>query len=249
MRANQSSQAYSLLRERIMSGALAPGQVVSEAALAREMGVSRTPVGEALRRLSHEGLVDQIPRYGTVVREFTAEDLHELFEVREALEAMAVSRAALRISAEVIEELTALCDAIDAEVASATAAGVDAIEGEALRRFLAADMAFHLLIIAAANNRRLSQIMEQTHTLSSMFHARRGVHSVARIKGANQAHREIVAALADRDAELATDLLAKHIRRSCEQSIREPVQQPAAVTLGSLNLPPSVMRDLKTVKP
>lgn len=246
-RPSHSQVAYAAIRERITSGELASGAIVSEAAIAKELGLSRTPVGEALRRLSHEGLVDQIPRYGTVVRTLSQQDLRELFEVRQALEGMAASKAATQITAEVLEELELLCMAIDTEIASAQSCGATELEGEALNRFLAADMAFHMLIISSARNRRLSEILEQTRSISSMFYARRGVHSLRRVIDANQWHRKILDALIAKDPARASQLVISHIEYSCEQSLQSQHDGDAPVTLGTLNLPPAMRMALKAV--
>ncbi|MCA9241731.1 MAG: GntR family transcriptional regulator [Planctomycetales bacterium] len=228
-RTTHSHHAYSAIREQITSGQLSPGAVVSEAALAKQLGLSRTPVGEALRRLAHEGLVDQIPRYGTVVRSLSTEELRELFEIREALEGMAAAKAALNISLAAIEEMEVLCEAIDAEIQAARARGESALEGDALNRFLAADMSFHMHIIGAARNRRLSALLEQTRSISSMFHARRGVHSLERVIDANQWHRKILAALVDRDPDRASQLVVSHVQHSCSQSLLAPELSDAPV--------------------
>ncbi|WP_425399427.1 GntR family transcriptional regulator [Aeoliella sp.] len=246
-RQSHSQLAYAAIRERITSGELASGAMVSEAAIAKELGLSRTPVGEALRRLSHEGLVDQIPRYGTVVRSLSQEDLRELFEIRQALEGMAAAKAADRITAEVLEELELLCVAIDTEITSAQSSGATALEGEALNRFLAADMAFHMLIISSARNRRLGDILEQTRSISSMFYARRGVHSLQRVIDANDWHRKILAALVARDSARASELVINHIQHSCDQSLRSEDNGDAPINLGTLNLPPSMRMALKAV--
>ncbi|MCO6046235.1 GntR family transcriptional regulator [Aeoliella sp. ICT_H6.2] len=246
-RPSHSQVAYAAIRERITSGELSSGAIVSEAAIAKELGLSRTPVGEALRRLSHEGLVDQIPRYGTVVRSLSPRDLRELFEVRQALEGMAAAKAAQQITAEVLEELELLCVAIDAEITSAQTCGANSLEGDALSRFLAADMAFHMLIISSARNRRLGEILEQTRSISSMFYARRGVHSLSRVIDANRWHRKILDALIAKDSAKASELVISHIQHSCEQSLQSHADGEAPVTLGTLNLPPSMRMALKAV--
>lgn len=247
-RNTHSNNAYTAIRSRITAGKLSPGEVVSEAALAKELGLSRTPVGEALRRLSHEGLVDQIPRYGTVVRRLSSQDLRELFELREALEGMAASKAAKRITAEAIEQLTALCESIDAEIDGARSMGQKAMEGDALERFLEADMAFHMLIISAAQNRRLTELLEQTRSISSMFHARRGLHSIERVVDANQWHRRILTAIVDRDPEAASKLVVQHIRHSCEQSLRS-TELSGAPDMPDFNLPHDMQQDLPAIQP
>lgn len=245
-RPNLTSEAYRRLRERITTGQLAAGAVVSEASLAKELGLSRTPVGEALRRLSHDGLVEQVPRYGTIVRTITDAELRELFEIREALEGMAARKAATRMTAVSLEELGALCETIELELTNAEATNQVRLEGESLHRFIAADMAFHTLIIASAGNRRLTEMLENTRSISSMFNAQRGEHSIARIRTAIAAHRAILAALVERDSERASRLVVDHIRMSCEQSVEERSSDPP-VSLGTINLPDSVRQNLPSV--
>ncbi|MEQ8848952.1 GntR family transcriptional regulator [Botrimarina sp.] len=240
---SRTSEAYVRLRERITTGQLAPGAVVSEASLAKELGLSRTPIGEALRRLSQDGLVEQVPRYGTIVREITPAELEELFEIREALEGMAASKAADRITPTALEELGGLCGTIENELHRAETSGETRLEGEALRRFLSADLAFHMLIIASAGNSRLTELIDNTRSISSMFNARRGEHSVERIRNAAEAHRAILDALLRRDAMAAQAEVVAHIRTSCKQSLQAPTRRPP-VSLGTLNLPDSVRQDL-----
>ena len=184
-----------------------------------------------------------MPRYGTIVREISPSELAELFEVREALEGMAARKAAERITPATTAELGALCDQIDAEIDAARAEGLGRLEGEALGRFLAADMAFHMLIIESAGNRRLGALLENTRSLSSMFNAKRGEHSIERLRNANVAHRAIVEAFRRSDGGLAEELVVDHIRKSCELSVRER-QAPPPVSLDTLNLPQSVREQL-----
>ena len=98
-------QAYASIHLRILSGAFQPGFVLSEAVLAKELGVSRTPVGEALRELAGLGLVEQVPRYGTIVRRISRDEIVELYELRAGLEPYTVALAVQRIGAEDIARL------------------------------------------------------------------------------------------------------------------------------------------------
>jgi DNA-binding GntR family transcriptional regulator len=244
MSASRSQQAYWQLHEKISSGELEPGSVVSEASLAKDLGLSRTPIGEALRRLAEEGIVEQVPRYGTIVREIPTSELAELFEIREALEGMAAGKAAEQMTPSSLEDIARLCDTIDHEIASAKAQHAKRLEDEALRRFLAADMAFHLVIIASAGNRRLLDMIQQTRSVSLMFKARRGEHSIERVQQAASAHRAILQALTQRNAEEATRLVVSHIRSSREQSLVERPREHNGVNLGTINLPHFVKQNL-----
>lgn len=241
---NQSQQVYRQLRDRIATGELSPGDVMSEAALAKQFGLSRTPIGEALRQLASEGLVDQVPRYGTIVRDIPVRELADLFEIREALEGMAAAKAAAAITPKALAELRSLCAAIDREIERVRELGETTLDNPGLRRFLAADMAFHMLIIASAGNQRLHQMIDQTRSVSVMFAARRGVHVLSRVENANQAHRAILAALEARNAEEAQRLVVQHVRTSRDQSLSQPENPQSPATLHSLDLPDYIRRDL-----
>ena len=150
-------RAYRHLREKMLAGELAPGMRVSEEALAEEIGISRTPMREAFKQLASEGALEAVPRVGTIVRTPGRREVEELYELREALEGYAVERAAERISPRGIEGLTRLLDEIGAVGGELKSGGKRALEGALLRRFLAADMGFHLRLIEAAGNRRISK--------------------------------------------------------------------------------------------
>src|SRR5438128_8801086 len=103
-------RAYDHLREEIIAGHLEPGAELAEVALSEQLGVSRGPVREALGRLASEGLVTVRPRRGAVVRSLSAEEFLELYQVREALEVMAVKLAVPRLHAEDFAELQGLIE-------------------------------------------------------------------------------------------------------------------------------------------
>src|SRR5919106_1574230 len=94
---SQSDLAYAALREQVRRRQIVPGQMLSEARLAQELGMSRTPAREAISRLVHEGLLRVLPKRGVMVRTLTAKDIEELYTVREHLETLAARLAAPRI--------------------------------------------------------------------------------------------------------------------------------------------------------
>lgn len=213
-KADLAQTAYEHLRREIVSGRLAAGSVLSEASLARELGVSRTPVGEAFRQLARDGLVEQVPRYGTVVRALERSDLVELFELREALECFAVARAAERIRPEQLAQAAAFCARMAAVGHEAAAAGLDELDEPRLAQFLAADMAFHHLIIEAAGNRRIARVVQETETVARIFRLRRQRHDLKVATAACEYHRRIVEALQAGDSQLASDVMRAHITAS-----------------------------------
>src|SRR5437868_9162498 len=107
---NASAAATELIREAIVDGRLPPGQRLKEEELARELGISRTPVREALLILQAEGLVDAAPNRGAVVRSHDADDLEDLYQLRALLEGYAARRAATNIPEAAVTELWASCE-------------------------------------------------------------------------------------------------------------------------------------------
>src|SRR3954468_7860578 len=134
-------KAYDHIQEAILSGHLPAGSVVSEAALAKSMGISRTPVGEAIRQLSREGLVQQVPRYGTIVKPIERRELVELYEMRAALESYAAAKAGEEFEEQTIRRLQQFCDVMHNIAEELEDAGTSELDESRLSRFLAADMA------------------------------------------------------------------------------------------------------------
>ena len=110
---NASVAATELIRQAIVDGRLEPGRRLKEEELARELGISRTPVREALLMLQAEGLVDAAPNRGATVRSHAAEDLDDLYQLRALLEGYATRRAATRLSDEAIDGLRESCERFD----------------------------------------------------------------------------------------------------------------------------------------
>lgn len=217
--ADLTSQAYRHLHRRLVSGELPAGTVLSENKLAAEMGISRTPVGDAVRRLAAEGLVEQVPRYGTIVKTITLQDIEDVYELREAIEPYAARKAASRVFATQLQQLEVLCKAIDGLSAQLDAGECEELTGEMLGQFLAADLAFHMLIVHAAANTRILSVVENTRVVSQVFRIRRRRHDSAVVHAACDHHRKILAALSDGDGDRAAEWMLKHISRSKEETL------------------------------
>ncbi len=147
--------AYESLRRAIMEGRLPPGDRLIEATLAEEMGISRMPVREALRKLETEGLVARVPRGGVVVRGFDPEDILEVYTIRMALEVVATLKASERITPEEIEALQGHLDR-----AARASARADAGEPGADREVFEAHRAFSDGILRASRMRRLIGLIQ-----------------------------------------------------------------------------------------
>lgn len=241
-------KAYDHIRQRIIAGDFPPGAVVSEAALARELGISRTPVGEALRELAAVGLVEQVPRYGTIVRSITRQDLIELYEVREGLEPYAVALAVRRILPADLERLGRLCERLEGFLRALNDAKLAELEGQTLREFLAADMAFHTLLIHAAGNRRIAKLVRDSHVMTALFGARRMCHNRQIVGEACRYHAEILAAVRRGDADAARSLSAEHIRTSLALSLEHLDRGGSDDDLATAALPDDVRDELKRIE-
>ena len=140
---------FNTLRQAILKGELKPGERLMEIQLANKLGVSRTPVREAIRKLELEGLVLMIPRKGAEVAEITRQDMEDVLEVRTALEELAVKDACDHITDAQLSELKKASNEFKKAL----------LEGKDLVTCADADMHFHDVILSATNNRRLIQML------------------------------------------------------------------------------------------
>ena len=135
---------FKTLREAILRGDLKPGERLMELQLAAKLGVSRTPIREAIRMLQQEGLAVTIPRRGAEVAAMTEKDMEDVLQVREALEILAVQLASEKITKEQIAELEERLKAFE-----------QAVETAEVKQIAQSDIDFHDLIYTAAENPRL----------------------------------------------------------------------------------------------
>ncbi len=220
-----SEQAYHHIRNKIVSGELPRGSQVSEIALANELGFSRTPVREAIRRLVQEELVEQVPRFGTIVRTHSRREISETYDIREALECYAIVEAARLIDEHQLQQLQRLCEEIDGVAKELEQSGQPALDARMMRRFMAADMAFHVLIIRTSRNRRMEKMVMDMRIVTRFFGLQRAPHDLDIVRLTYRDHLEILAALRERDSDKARALLSRHSRTSKEQTLNHYDQQ------------------------
>lgn len=210
-------RVYRGVRADVMAGLLIPGEPLSEGGIATQYGVSRTPARQAMRRLVHEGLATTHPSRGTVVREVTARDVAEIFELRQALEGFAVRHAGAHIDREALERLgRAYGDA-------STSSG-----GRSPEVFhWGADTELHRLIISAAHNGRMATVLDQQSLQLARLHALfwrmadRFVDAsltASRSRAADE-HAELISLLLRADFATAADLLERHLQRGSDDLI------------------------------
>lgn len=199
-----TEEVYEALKRDILNQQLPRGTRLVESRLAREFGVSKTPVREAISRLEREGLVDFTPHHGAVVSRLSAKEVEDLMGLREALEGYAAEQAASRISDAALAELDALIRQ-----------GEEAMQAQDLERYKEVDLKFHRLIQNASGNERLSQMIagleDQIRIVMST-----SVQLEGRITSSLAEHRAIYDALVRRNAQEASAAARQHIVKARE---------------------------------
>lgn len=195
---------YAAIFERIMALEVMPGERISVDALARQLGVSQTPIREALTRLESEGLVHKTPLVGySATPRLGAVELADLFEMRLQLEPFAARKCAVLMPEAVIEQLEALCGEM---------AGLAGQEGlAAYAQFAQLDMAFHDQIAVSADNALMAEALGRLHTHIHLF--RQLVEARAPAE-ASAEHERLVAAIRARDGDAAEAAMREHIEQS-----------------------------------
>ena len=203
---------FNTLRQAILRGELQPGERLMEIQLAQRLGVSRTPVREAIRKLELEGLVLMIPRRGAEVAEITRQDLEDVLEVRAALEELAVKDACEHITDEQLQDLKKAANVFKRS-----------LEGTDLVACAEADIHFHEIIYAATNNKRLVQMLNNLR--EQMYRYRmENLKDKRTYRTLVEEHDAIRRALKKHDKEKAGAAINVHIenqRRSILASIME----------------------------
>jgi DNA-binding GntR family transcriptional regulator len=205
---------YRIIRGRLESGTLRPGVRLSDDALAREIGVSRSPVREAIGQLTTEGLVEYRPRRGCFVRIPGRDEMQELYEARMALESFAAGKAAgqaskadLVLQQELVRnmrDVVYLCR--DMPNQTADKALTD--------RFLAIDLEFHTHILEMAGNKRILAMVRDCKILTRIFGHVPVTHDLHLLAWDYRNHWAITRAIAQGQAEFASRLMTRHIRQA-----------------------------------
>jgi DNA-binding GntR family transcriptional regulator len=202
---SSSDEIYLQIRRRLIEGQYPPGSRLIEERLAQDLGVSRTPIRQALARAAAEGLVQLYPNRGAVARSFTQADLLEIYELRSVLEGHAAARAATRISAAQLAELAQIATALEQAQDEQFPTHADAIH------FLVEQNArFHALIITTGGNQRLAAMLSNVVNVPLQFRSFYW-YSPAERERSNFFHRSILNALSQGDADRARAIMQEHI--------------------------------------
>ncbi|MCR5053280.1 MAG: GntR family transcriptional regulator [Lachnospiraceae bacterium] len=203
---------FNALRDAILKGELHPGERLMETHLADTLGVSRTPIREAIRMLEKEGLALTIPRRGAQVAQMSEKDLEDVLEVRDALDALAVKEACERITSERLSALEVNMKQFE-----------KAVEKGDIREIADADEAFHAVIYDAADNPKLASIVqnlrEQMYRYRYEYLKDKAYHALL-IKE----HKEIYDGLKAKDRENVKDAMHRHLENQID-AVRQVIQE------------------------
>ena len=204
------SDIYSVMFERVIKSGYAPGERLKEQELAREFGISRTPVRDALRELAEDGLVEIMPKQGARVVGFDADDVEVIYDIRLSLELLALGYAGRLLSLERLRELRA--------AVLKAGAGGDHIEHEKT------DARLHNYIIEVSGKRRIISMLARMFRLIQHFREL-GFRDQEVCSLATKEHLELIDALIIRDIEEARAVLRKHLEHSKSKAISHLVHE------------------------
>lgn len=207
---------YEELKMQILTGAIVPGTRMMEVELANQIGVSRTPVREAIRKLEKEGLVIIEPRKGAYASQISTKDMVEILEVRQNMEGLAAFFAASRMQQDQLSELKEVAGLYNTAVADGN-----------MEDMIKYDTRFHRIIVESCNNKILVQMIEQLQELVLRF---RYIYydDFRRAEKMPEEHRMILEAIENGDADSARQAADVHIDRLKEMVIQDDLQPKQA---------------------
>lgn len=216
--ASLSQRAYDHIRGKLLRGGLLE---LSETKLVGELGISRTPIREAIRRLESEGLVDQVPRRGTYVRRPNRHDLEELYQIRLLLEPFAAGAAAERINDQTVEQLAAANEQMRDRFQHFDPQ-LQEHWPQLIAEYAAADLQFHETLISATGNLRLLKIISDAQVLrQALGHPSDAPDEIlTNLPEANAEHEAIFNAVAGGDAPGASAAMEQHIIRGRTRALK-----------------------------
>lgn len=193
---NLATIAYDYLYDSIIKHKMPPGSAIVETEISESLGISRTPIREALKRLGSEGLVKHYPSKGSFVSNISSEDIEEIFDLRESLEVLALRNAIGIVPFEELEEVERI---------------LLTLKGDSENEyFYESDRAFHNILIKYSRNRRLVQALNNLNALIDVYR-RLSALTPQRLNNSRKEHLAIIRSLKEKNLSKATKLLRKHI--------------------------------------
>ena len=200
---NLDQKVYSILKDMIIERKLLPSQKIPQEKLARDLGISRTPLISALKFLEQQKLVESVPRRGFFVRLFSKKEMVDIFELREVLEGLAARRATSKITDSQIIELNSFFQQF------AKQKNISDFKGYARE-----DRRFHNFVIDVGAKEFLKSILQTTNIISFSYQV---LHSEGLVRPPDetiQEHLAVIEAIKERDSEAAEDLMRQHFKKS-----------------------------------
>ena len=207
---NLDQKVYSILKNMIMERQLLPGQKIPQEKLARDLGISRTPLIGALKFLEQDKLVESVPRRGFFVRLFSIEEMVYIFELREVLEGLAARRAAAKITDSQIRELNRFFKDF------AKQKNISDVKAYARE-----DRQFHTFVTNIGAKEFLKSILQTTNIISFSYQV---LHSEGLVRPPNETiheHLAVIEAIQERNSEAAENLMRQHFKKSLAHLKRE----------------------------
>ena len=201
-------QVYQILRDEICAGKYAPGSWLQETELTEYLGVSRSPVREALRRLVADGLLMEIPNKGVFVKEFTCRDIDEIFDMRVMLESYAIRKSRSRMTSARLQKLFDILEELEHTHAA-----------QELAVYTQSDEVLHNRIVELSENSLVISTYDRVRSMNQQFRVL-SLSSHRRFDESLEEHRQIVQSLAVGDVETACATNTRHLELAC-QCIKE----------------------------
>lgn len=202
-------QVYEHLRTRILNRTIKPSSRLIESQVAKEIGISRTPVREALHLLEKDGFLESMPRVGYCVKKLAWDELDEIFEIRRVNELLACRWAMRKITGEQLERLDRNLREVEA-----------CLSGNDPNSFLRYDEEFHEILFEAAGSRHLLEICQQLRRLMLRYRAE-SIKSLETVREALKGHRKILQCLKAKDEKGLEEAMTMHLQFSKEDIRRE----------------------------
>lgn len=218
---NPTLHVYRILREQILSYKLAPGSKFNQEELAKELGVSRTPVVKALHKLETEGLVDNIPQRGFYVHQLTIKELLELFTLREALEMMLINSVIDKLSPEQIQKLEDIMDPFKGQWTP-----------QIIEDYWIADQTFHNSLLEMSHNDLVLKVNDTFQVFNRTYMG--GI--IRKPSESLSDHKILIKALRERDVETARRTAVGHVAQS-RRSLQNAVDKLNQLGVDSAKLP------------
>ena len=208
--------AYQVILGRLHSGALGRGMRISDDIIAREIGISRSPVREAIGQLASEGLVAYTPRKGAFVRAPGHNEMQQAYEARLALEGFVAARAAERATKEDVAELEEINRRFRATVIACRQRPSKVADKRLLEKFLRVDLEFHERILQIVGNEKINEMVHKCKVLAWVFVHVSVDHDLRLMANTYRQHSLVLRAIRRRDADAAARWMNYHIERSAK---------------------------------